>query len=283
MSSLPLLRPLTIGEILDRAIRIYRSHFVLLISIPLVALVPMTALQVASQFLWHTTALVDLLQNAFLQVLVSSALVVAVSRAYLSHPPTLKQAYGAATRHYGSVWGANLLVGLAIILPMVGLACGVITLGPDAGIWMLILIVLLILPYAIFLGTRWNMVLPGILLEDLGVQAGLSRSWSLTTGSFWKVFGTSFAASILVILLAALPQLAVTYGLGLLLPNTDIVLSIQAVVAQVSLIITLPVSIGVMVVLYYDLRVRKEAFDLEWQVQQISPTSSSNHSEQRAY
>ena len=138
---------------------------------------------------------------------------------------------------------------------------------------MLILIVLLILPYAIFLGTRWNMVLPGILLEDLGVQAGLSRSWSLTTGSFWKVFGTSFAASILVILLAALPQLAVTYGLGLLLPNTDIVLSIQAVVAQVSLIITLPVSIGVMVVLYYDLRVRKEAFDLEWQVQQTSPTS----------
>jgi hypothetical protein len=94
MSSLPLLRPLTIGEILDRAIRIYRSHFVLLISIPLVAFVPMTALQVASQFLWHTTALVDLLQNAFLQVLVSSALVVAVSRTYLAHPPTLKEAYG---------------------------------------------------------------------------------------------------------------------------------------------------------------------------------------------
>ena len=267
MSSLPLLRPLSIGEILDRAFRIYRSHFVLLISIPLMAFVPMTVLQVVSQVLWHTTQWIDLLQNGFVQVLVSSALVVAISQAYLTRPPTLGEAYHTASQRYGAAWGGNVLMGLAIVLPAAAVACGAIALAQNQGI---LIMILLILPLAVFLGTRWSLLLPSILLEDLGAQAGLGRSWALTEGSFGKVFGTSFAAGILVILLATLPQLAVTYGLGLLLSNLDIVTLVETILAQVGLILTLPVSIGVTVVLYYDLRVRKEAFDLEWQVQQAS-------------
>jgi hypothetical protein len=267
MSSLPLLRPLTVGEILDRAFRLYRTHFVLLISIPLLALVPMTFLQVVSQLLWHTTQWIDLLQNGFVQLLVSSALVVAISQAYLTRPPTLGEAYRAASQRYGAAWRGNFLMGLAIALPAAALACGTIMLAQDQGIW---IVIVLILPFAMFLGTRWSLMLPSILLEDLGAQAGLGRSWALTEGSFGKVFGTSFAAGILIILLATLPQLAVSYGLGLLLANVDIVALVETVLAQVSLILTTPVSIGVTVVLYYDLRVRKEAFDLEWQVQQAS-------------
>lgn len=267
MSSLSLLRPLTIGEILDRAFRIYRSHFVLLISIPLLAFVPVTVLQVVSQLLWHTTQWIDLLQNGFVQILVSSALVIAISQAYLTRPPTLGEAYRTASQRYGAAWGGNFLMGLAIVLPAAAVACGAIAVAQDQGIW---IVILLILPLAIFLGTRWSLMLPSILLEGLGAQAGLGRSWALTQGSFGKVFGTSFTAGILIILLATLPQLAVTYGLGLLLPNIDIISIVETILAQVSLILTLPVSLGVTVVLYYDLRVRKEAFDLEWQVRQAS-------------
>ncbi|HET9912188.1 MAG TPA: glycerophosphoryl diester phosphodiesterase membrane domain-containing protein [Anaerolineales bacterium] len=269
MSSLPLLRPLSIGEILDRAFRIYRSHFVLLISIPLVALIPMMVLQVMSQLILGTSQLVELLQNGFVQILVSGALIVAISQAYLTDHPTLSQAYRAASQRYGAAWGASALMGLAIILPTAALSCAVITLGQGEGFW---LILLLVLPYAIFLSTRWTLMLPSVLLERLGAQAGLGRSWTLTKGFFWRVFGTSFLAGMLVLLVATLPQIAVAYSLELIQFNFHISSIVEIVLAQLGLILTLPLSLGVSVVLYYDLRVRKEAFDLEWQMQQTSPT-----------
>lgn len=267
MSSLPFLRPLTIPEILDRALRLYRAHFVLLVSIPLLAFVPMTVLQMASQLLWQSTQLVILVQNAFVQILVSSALVIAISQVYLAHPSTLGEAYRTATQHFGSAWGASWLMGLAIALPAGALSCIAIALAPSQGVW---LVLILVMPVAIFLGTRWRLVLPSILLENLGAQAGLGRSWALTEGVFGKVFGTSFLASMLIVVLATLPQYAISYGLKILLPNTDIGPLIEIVLTQISLILTTPVSIGVTIVLYYDLRVRKEGFDLEMQVQQAS-------------
>lgn len=265
MSSVPLLRPLTIGEILDRALRIYRSHFGLLLSICLAALAPVTILQVISQLLWNTTALVDLIQSAFVQLLVSGALVAAIAKAYLSQPPTMGEAYRTASEHYGSAWGANFLMGLAIIAPVFAVSCAATMLRMGEGIW---LVLLLIVPLAVFLGTRWSLLLPSILLEDLGSQAGMRRSWDLTEGSFWKVFGTSFLASLLIIVLATLPQLVIAYGLEMLLPNVPIVAVVETVLTQLGIMLTLPVSVGVSVVLYYDLRVRKEAFDLALQAQE---------------
>lgn len=267
MSSLPLLRPLTIPEILDRAIRLYREHFVLLVSIPLVAFVPMILLQIASQLAWHTTQLVNLLQNGLVQILVSSALVISISQVYLTNPPTLGEAFRAAMQRFGSAWGASMLVGLAIGLPTLALSCGAISIAQSAGIWLVLLIAL---PFAIFLGTRWSLILPSILLEHLGAQAGLSRSWALTEGVFGKVFGTSFLAGILIVMLSTLPQLAISYGLEMLAPNTEIGPLVEIILTQIGLILTTPVSFGVTVVLYYDLRVRKEGFDLEQQVQRAS-------------
>jgi hypothetical protein len=100
--------------------------------------------------------------------------------------------------------------------------------------------------------------------ESLGAQAGLGRSWTLTDGIFGKVFGTSFVIGIVVILRATLPQLAATYSLEFLLPNVDIVSLVETILAQVSVV--------VMVILYFDLPVHKEVFDLEWQVWQASAT-----------
>ncbi len=267
MSSLSLLRPLTIPEILDRAIRLYRAHFVLLVTIPLLAGVPILLLQIASQLLWHSIQLVNLLQNGLIQILVSSALVVAISQIYMSDPPTIGEAYRAASQRFGSAWGASMLMALAIGVPTMAFSCAAITIAQRQGIW---LVLLLALPLAAFLGTRWSLLLPGILLEHLGAQAGLSRSWSLTEGFFGKVFGTSFLAEILVLLLATLPQLVINYGMKTFFPGIEIGPFVEIFLAQVGLILTTPISIGVTVVLYYDLRVRKEGFDLEQQVQQVA-------------
>jgi len=226
----------------------------------------MTFLQIASQLLWHSTELVDLLMG-LVQIFVSSALVVAISQIYSVNPTSLGEVYSAAAQRFFPVWGASILVGLTIALPIIVLGCVTIVIAQSHGIW---LVLLLVIPFGIFAGTRWSLILPSILLEDLGAQAGLSRSWILTEGFFGKVFGTLCVTGILIIVLATLPQLAISYGLKMLVPNTAIGPLVKIILAQIVLILTTPVSIGVTVVLYYDLRGRKDGFDSEQQVQRAS-------------
>jgi hypothetical protein len=218
-----------------------------------------------SQLLWHTTQLIDLFQSWFLQTLVSSALVIAISQAYLTRPPTVREAYRAAARRFRSVFAATFLMALGMGAPIAIFACAVFAIARDPGIW---LVFLVILPVVMFLGTRWSLMMPSILLEDLGGSEGLGRSWALTDRVFWKVFGTSFLAALFVILLSTLPSLAVMYGLKMFLPSTGVGSLVEIILTQLGIIVTMPLSLGVTVVLYYDLRVRKEGFDLEWQMQQ---------------
>lgn len=267
MSSLPLLRPLKTPEIVDRAIRLYRTHFALLVSIPLLAYLPLMFLQAATQMIWHTTQLIELIQGGLLQILVSSALITAISQSYLTHPPTTGDSYKIAGRWFGTAWGASLLIGLGASLPIIAVSCGAITLGMGSGAWILLL---LALPVTIYLSTRWSLAIACILLEQLGVSAGLSRSWALTEGVFGKVFGTSILANLLVIFVATLPQQVVKYGLEALAPNSIFVPLVEIMLTQLGIILTTPVSIGVTVVLYYDLRVQKEGFDLEKQIQEAA-------------
>lgn len=268
MQPTPMLHPLSIGEILDRAFRLYRHHFARLLSIPLICLVPMTVLEVISQLLWQTTQLANLLQG-LVQLLVTSTLVVAISRAYLGQVPAIGQAYRAGSRRYASAWGASFLMGLAIGVPLAAVGCGVVlsrTAIDGPGGLCLLPVLLAMISFAVFLSTRWSLVLPCIFIEESGAQEGLARSWSLTQGVFWKVFSTSFLANLLVLLIATLPQVAIAYGLQAFMPDTAMGPLIEIIISQAGLILTAPLSTGVLVALYYDLRVRKEGFDIDLQI-----------------
>ncbi|HNB52724.1 MAG TPA: hypothetical protein PK530_12315, partial [Anaerolineales bacterium] len=153
----PNLYPLSIGEILDRAFRLYRRHFGLLIGITLAAYVPMTVLKAVSFFLFQTSGIVDWLQSAFISLLVSGALTVAISDLYLGDSVTMKEAYQGIWQRYGAAWGAQFLVGLFIVIPVFLLGCGLSFMLNMRSTGTNLLILILIVPLVSFAATRWSL------------------------------------------------------------------------------------------------------------------------------
>ena len=96
---------------------------------------------------------------------------------------------------------------------------------------------------------------PAVMLEDRGVRDGLARSYALATGSMGRV-----AAVRLLVFLVLLACYAVGYSVAGSLtqdPNAHLLL------AQVPTLVAGPVDAISMVLLYFDLRVRREGLDLE--------------------
>lgn len=272
----PNLYPLSIGEILDRAFRLYRRHFGLLISITLAAYVPMIALLIASQIQYETIKGYSNIQGTFLNILIYGALTVACSYLYLGQPITLGAAYRAIWKRYVSALGGMFLMGLLIILPALLIILPLyffidfFSNSPQPGL-STIMFLLIFLPLASFLGTRWSLTITSIMLEGRKAGEGVTRSWDLTQGYFWHVFSTTFLAGFLVFILGTFPRLMLEYGLGLIFPDSPYSPYVNIILTQLTLIFVTPFSEAITVILYYDLLVRKEGFDLTLQLEQEFP------------
>ncbi len=270
-----ILRPLTAGEILDRAFRLYRNHFLPLIGIVGLVLLPLTVLQIWSQITFGTSQIVNLLQNLFFLCFLQGSLTFAISGAYLGKPVSIGSAYRSGLSRYGSLWGAFILEAIVIAAPLALLLCAATSVVGLTGVYaLLFLTVLLFVPYIIFFSTRWLLSVPGIMLEELGASRGLGRSWDLTSGVFWRIFGISLLSSLLSFFITQLPGMAVVYGLSFFFRDVSIGPILELAVTGLSTVLTWPFSMGVIVLLYYDLRVRKEGYDLELQTEELSAASA---------
>jgi hypothetical protein len=128
-------------------------------------------------------------------------------------------------------------------------------------------LVFLVVP-GIILGTGLAVAIPAVVLEsDRSASAALSRSWELTRGSRGRIF----ALGITLLILLYIPLVAITGLLAVMLPRSagslTAATSMSAVVALaaggVVQLILYPLFYCVLTIAYYDLRVRKEGFDLE--------------------
>jgi uncharacterized membrane protein len=126
-------------------------------------------------------------------------------------------------------------------------------------------LLLLFIP-GIMLAVGLALAIPAVVLEPgLSPSAALSRSWELTRGARWRIFGLGLT----LIVLIYVPFIAITTLLALLIPSgqafrTDswpmiVVLAAGGIVQM----FIYPLFYCVLTVAYYDLRVRKEGFDLE--------------------
>ncbi len=250
-----ILRAMTVGELLDKAFRIYRSKFALLIGIVAVVLIPESAvrllliLYLSPSFLQLST-----LVSSFFQIFATLALIVCVSYVYLEKPITLRDAYSIGVKRFWSVFGANFIIGVAIGLPLV-----ILMFIPVVGSCLIFLYI----PAVVFVGTKWGLAAPAIVTEDIGGSEGLTRSWNLTEGHFWRVFGTSFAARLLVILITTIPTVVFSYAFDMLGLQFQTIQIFNLFIGQLAVMFAFPFSIAVTVLIYYDLRIRKEGFDLQ--------------------
>ena len=106
-----------------------------------------------------------------------------------------------------------------------------------------------------------SLVTPVVVLENASPGRALARSWRLVNRSFWRVFGITLLAGLIVAIAGGILQLPFTLlgaaaGSGI---GGTVILVIGAIAAGT---VTRPITAGVTVLLYVDMRMRKEGLDL---------------------
>jgi hypothetical protein len=233
---------MSFGEILDQGFKVLKDHFVLLTSLMATVYVPYSVLgalvkpSVAERgvpSLLNTTGIfmgsLGVLMLVCALPYAQLAVTRAVSDAYLSKPTTFLDAYRAAGPMYTPYLGTCFLMGVCLI----GLA------------------ILLLVPMVYF-AVCWLLVGPIAVVEGTFGRAAMKRSRALTDGYWWRTLGAIFVSS----LLGGIVEAGVQLVLGSI-PILGPMLTglVQSIVSTYSSI--------VMVVVYVDLRCRKEDFDLE--------------------
>ncbi|MGA2903759.1 MAG: hypothetical protein ABSD98_08005 [Candidatus Korobacteraceae bacterium] len=251
-----MLRPLTLGELLDRAFQLYRSRFAVFVGIAAVAYLPFFVVRAAG--LWAprmfspsvtTSAAIGLLVAVVFNLLAvaaaNSATIIVVSAAYLEKTITLGEAYGRVS---------GMLLRVFFIMIGMGIGIGIGTL-------------LFIIP-GIILSLMWALAIPVAVLEDTGLGESLARSRQLTAGHRSRVFAIYLLYFALVLALEMglmLPLGAViaikghTGGAAAVTPILQVASAILSYVIECLVTPILTISLSLM---YYDERVRKEAFDI---------------------
>ncbi len=291
----PTLRPMTVADLVDEIFRLYRRNFGLFFAISAILWLPPSILSVGGLALMGLFSFGTLTPSAlaassvgiqafalgFLVFLVVTpilmgALCLAVSEAWLGRPSTLGASLGRGVRSFLKLLAAYALVVLAIVVAVsavsvlfVALFRGAITQSNALAVFLqfMLLVLLMSIP-AIWIAATFALVTQTIVVERAGVFRGLGRSAELMKGSRWRTIGIILLLSLIGIVLLALPSSLVTVLLiPTLGPSGFILGQFVSVIAQ---IVYNPIQFGTLTLLYYDLRIRKEAFDLTYAAERLS-------------
>jgi hypothetical protein len=274
----PQLRPLSVGETLDAGFRLFRERFGTLLVCVLVPMVPLTILStilIASVspdvFDPNAPALTEDEANDFLAAVlilvllygIAATLAIAacfkvISSAYLGEHETA----ASSLRH-----GLKRAVPLILTYIVIGIPTGLLGI-----FWIFIIPGLL----SIWLTVKWSMAYPAVIAEQAGPFKAMGRSWTLTRKNWWRTFGTLFV----LFLIAFVIYLAIGFGLtSAVAAVADTIGSfayatVNTLLSLIALAIVFPLVAAIVTVLYYDLRVRSEGFDLELLAKGVGADSS---------
>ena len=96
-----------------------------------------------------------------------------------------------------------------------------------------------------------------LIVEKTSPTEALTRSFSLVRGRWWPTFGTLLTTWLIVAVLSGVASRI----LQAFLPQGDSVIAGMAVSIAIA-VVTTPFVVSVLAVLYFDLRTRREPFDL---------------------
>jgi hypothetical protein len=236
------LRPMSMGEILDASFALLRHHAGVFFGIAIVCQGVPTALSMYVQFSGGPARHLGLstigqVLSMFGYLLVTGASIRVVSEAYLGRDPGMAEALNFAFAKLGRTLSAGfsagiltILAALLFIIPGIVVACG-LAVAVQAGV-----------------------------LEPLKSGSdGVGRSWSLTKGFKGKAFGLYCVIMVLFVLFILGFGIVAGIAAAIFRP-----LVAPAVIGMGLVFLFLyPFTSCVFTLFYYDLRVRKEAFDLE--------------------
>ena len=116
----------------------------------------------------------------------------------------------------------------------------------------------------IYLSSRWLVAQAALMVEETGPLDSLGRSWQLSQGFVMRTVGYTFLLAIAMGLVGGLTGQLIEFALVRLLPaiDTSSRLGLSSTITYLLSILTTPFYICAVVLYYFDLRVRKEKYDL---------------------
>lgn len=286
-SSIPFFRPMTLGEILDQAIRLYRRNFIRFIGIIALPYIPLTLLQTGLTYL-STNSLVDFRPNpssspflfpgaywagliglilvGFLDFILvrgvaAAALTRAVADSYTGQEVDIVGSYGKIGSTWKTLLGALLLFGLITLAVFIG-AVLIPCVGWFFGLGIFIFLSLVAGP----------LIAPIVVLERQGVNTSLRRAWDLARSRFWWLLGFALILSLFAQLLITGPTYIINMILQFVFASQGNLQAaivwrtvIQVLVQMLGGLLYFPLQLCAMTVVYFDLRVRAEGLDLALQ------------------
>ncbi len=273
------LQPMNFTDILDGIFTVYRNHYRLLLEIAAVYLVLGFAVDLISAYFiigaTPSTIFViagfSLMATSVISLLVTAGLMYASAQVYLTREMTSGAAFQQALRRFWSYLGSGVLYLLAVV----GLCITVIGI-----------------PFGIYFGVRWSLYSLPVLLEESKAWNALGRSTELVKGSWWRVLGILIAiyliSGMITIILYISTEFILTLAGIIATEQTDggnglldmlrrlfaptpteagwVTYAVQRFVGLLIATLTMPIALIGSTLLYFDLRIRKEALDIEMQV-----------------
>lgn len=263
--SRPRLRPLTVGEILDVSIKICVSNWRTLLRAVLIIVVPVEIVSTAlsadyttSSFDFSTSPsrtqqesldqldeqLGGLAISTVLRIvavlLVSAACFRVIAQAYLGETTDWRNSLTYALHRAGPLLWLTLLYAIGLVFGL-----------------------LLVFVGSIWLYVAWAFAMPALFVESLRGRRALGRSFALVKGRWWRTFGVITVGFIFAAVISAVVQGVFVAGIFVGSDNDVLVLVLSTIAGIVGLAVTTPFQAALITVVYFDLRVRKEGFDLE--------------------
>jgi hypothetical protein len=265
------LRPRGIGEILDAAIALYKARFGALVKLTALVVVPVQLLNVlvtlstapndvtfgatgptpvydSRHAFWVPFAgtvvmnIVTVLSTAF----ATAAVMRVVADTYVGQPSDVRTSARLAWRRFPAVIGASIATGFLTIIGL--LAC--------------------VVP-GLYLQAMFSVTIPALLLEGLGVGEAIRRSTALTRGRRWQCFAVLYVGSLLAGAISFGLTLLIDVPVNAALDGTTALAIAQGVAGALTAALTTPFQAAAIIVLYFDLRVRAEGFDVQMALQRL--------------
>jgi hypothetical protein len=268
------LRPLEVGDLLDETFRMYRRHFPLFAGISVILSIPAAALSGYTYYSLFGAVLQQVSTGQALDLNSLRATLGAIAVGALINLLLVPFLYGAVT--YAACESA---LGREVTAWSVvrGVMRRYFQLFGYALLFLLMGILFCLFPLWIWIGVGWSVVIPVMFIESTGMIPAMSRSWRLVQRSWWR----TFLMIVLIFILVYVARLAldafIVLGqvvLGIVLSSVTTGWIFAAATAVVDSLVTPLIQIA-LVLIYFDLRVRREGLDLMQLAQRVAAPQPS--------
>lgn len=205
----------------------------------------------------------------------------ALSEVYLGRTTTIRESYRAVRRKVGRLLNVTISIllrsfGIFVLATfiLVFMASGIMALIPKSMVWVTAIVGIMAI-LGILIGgiltvvflVRYSVAIPALVLERLSARQALKRSVMLTKGYLWRLLVVAILMWLISITLVSLCQAPFSVAAILITVKggrPSLWLTIPSLLmGGAGAVATTPLFMISFAIAYYDLRVRKEGFDLQ--------------------